>query len=419
MDAGERSLTGEALQSRARLTMLDYLVIAYVIFLPMQFQTPLGPRFAPSDLFLLLYLLCGMFRFPLIRSTWSVWHWALMLVYAIGNLVSLFENGRLSQYVVVEKDFGLVMLFLGYTMIVSYATDWARFRRLIRCFILSTVWQNVVAIGAFFLGEITGINITWLNYESARLSGMLVDPNAYGGLLILAFAMHIMTSGKKNPILSGWLGTFCTVSLAIGIVLTFSRSAWIGLAMIVLAVGLFRPMYSLRLIAVGVVTFGTILLVLGGHYLDTITQMATRQSQITARLDFISTSMAAFYQQPVLGVGLGTFDMQDGFIVHNSTIWFLTEFGLVGFVVFVGFICWFFVKGVAAYRRAEETQKPLVFGLLLGHLAMYGLSMGIEAFYQRHWWLVMALLAASYGVVRREQAAGSTTNRSKEVYGHG
>jgi hypothetical protein len=29
---------------------------------------------------------------------------------------------------------------------------------------------------------------------------------------------------------------------------------------------------------------------------------------------------------------------------------------------------------------------------------MFGLAMGIEAFYQRHWWLVLALIASSYSL---------------------
>ena len=39
-----------------------------------------------------------------------------------------------------------------------------------------------------------------------------------------------------------------------------------------------------------------------------------------------------------------------------------------------------------------------VLALLLAHTAMFGLAMGIEAFYQRHWWLVLGLIASSYSL---------------------
>jgi putative inorganic carbon (hco3(-)) transporter len=67
----------------------------------------------------------------------------------------------------------------------------------------------------------------------------------------------------------------------------------------------------------------------------------------------------------------------------------------------VGFLACFFARGWFAYRFAPASQQPLVLALLLAHAAMLGLAMGIEAFYQRHWWLIFSLIASSYALVRR------------------
>jgi len=32
---------------------------------------------------------------------------------------------------------------------------------------------------------------------------------------------------------------------------------------------------------------------------------------------------------------------------------------------------------------------------------MLGVAMGIEAFYQRHWWLIFSLIASSYSLAHR------------------
>ena len=45
-----------------------------------------------------------------------------------------------------------------------------------------------------------------------------------------------------------------------------------------------------------------------------------------------------------------------------------------------------------------EPIWPLALALMLAHTAMFGLAMGIEAFYQRHWWLVFGLIASSYSL---------------------
>ena len=77
---------------------------------------------------------------------------------------------------------------------------------------------------------------------------------------------------------------------------------------------------------------------------------------------------------------------------------FLADFGVVGLIALLGFLGWFFVKGRYAYRFAPTAERSLVLALLLAHAAMFGLAMGIEAFYQRHWWLVLGLIASSYSM---------------------
>jgi hypothetical protein len=77
-------------------------------------------------------------------------------------------------------------------------------------------------------------------------------------------------------------------------------------------------------------------------------------------------------------------------------MWFLADFGIVGLVVVLGFLTWFFVKAWQAYCSAPVREQGLVLGLLLGHASMLGLAMGIEAFYQRPWWMIFGLIASSY-----------------------
>src|SRR5262249_5143597 len=94
-------------------------------------------------------------------------------------------------------------------------------------------------------------------------------------------------------------------------------------------------------------------------------------------------------------------------IAHNSAMWFLADFGIVGLIAFLGFVGWFFFKGWFAYRYAPAREQPLALSLLLAHAAMLGLAMGIEAFYQRHCWLVFGLVASAvtvaYGRVNQTQ----------------
>ena len=91
-----------------------------------------------------------------------------------------------------------------------------------------------------------------------------------------------------------------------------------------------------------------------------------------------------------------------GTYVHNTAVWFLADFGIAGLAALLGFLGWFLIASWSAYRHAPVDQKPVVLALMMGHALMLGLSMGIEAFYQRHWWLVLALIASSLAIAGRQ-----------------
>src|ERR1700686_1969544 len=141
---------------------------------------------------------------------------------------------------------------------------------------------------------------------------------------------------------------------------------------------------------------------MGPDGFEEMLSISSRQHTIDERVEISRNALQMFFDHPALGGGIGAFYDEHDIIVHNSALWFLAEFGIVGLAIFAGFIGWFCVKGIAGYRRAEVGQRPLFAGLLAAHLAMIGFSLGVEALYQRHWWLVMGLLASAYALATRE-----------------
>src|SRR5262249_5840702 len=145
---------------------------------------------------------------------------------------------------------------------------------------------------------------------------------------------------------------FSRLTLGLGILFTFSRSAWVAL---VLAVGFFcilRCWVASRLIFAGLLAAPSLLLMMGRPFVPLFETMASRPQQVEGRFDLIHDAYASFAQHPLFGGGIGSFRLSEGEIAHNSAMWFLADFGVVGFVVFVGFLLWFFAKGWYAYRFA-------------------------------------------------------------------
>jgi putative inorganic carbon (hco3(-)) transporter len=383
------------------LGMLSFLVVCYAALLPYQFSIGTLLNFAPADCCLLLALLLAPGQLKYRKPAWTIWHLGLVLTFVAGSFLSVLRTGELSRYELLNKDFGLLLLLLGYAAVTSVVTDWGDLRHILRVFTLSVVFQNVLAVAAFLAGYLFGIATPFTAYEGLRLSGMLLDPNAYGGLLVVTLVICEGASWGPAPLFRGFPLFLCRLTLGLGILFTFSRSAWVGLGLALVLLCMVRSIVALRLLMAALIGGPFLLLLLGHRFLPFFEQMASRPEQVQDRFTLIHDAMEAFAQHPFLGGGLGSFRIAVGTVMHNSALWFLADFGLVGLAVFCGFLGWFFVKAWNAYRLAPDEEKPLALALLLAHTAMVGLAVGIEAFYQRQWWLVLGLIAASSGLVRR------------------
>jgi len=159
----------------------------------------------------------------------------------------------------------------------------------------------------------------------------------------------------------------------------------------------------LRPLAAALIGAPALVLIMGHRFVPLFERMARRPEQVQERFDLANRALESFARHPFLGGGLGSFRLAAGVVAHNSAMWFLADFGLVGLTVLLGFLGWFFSKAWFAYRRAPESQRPVVLSLLLALAAMVGVAMGIEAFYQRHFWLIFALIASSYCLTLRPE----------------
>jgi len=395
-----------AIAAQRPLAVLNAFVMAYVILLPYQFVVGREMNFALADGLMMFALLTAMGRLKYRSLVWSGWHYGIIATFALGSLVAVLRFGRLDRYELVNKDAGLMLPFLVYAAITTAVTRWSDVRRILRAFVLTVAAQNIICVGGFLLAYFAGVEDPFARYGGLRLSGMLLDPNAYGGLLVAAFMVCEGASMGVDPLFGkGQLWLF-RLSLAMGILFTFSRSAWIALALSLLLLFVLHTGSALRLMLIVVAAVPCVVVLLGSRFLPIFEEMASRPKQVQGRFDLIHAALEQFARHPLLGGGIGNFRLSEGEVAHNTAMWFLADFGIVGLVVLAGFLGWFFVRAWIAYRSAQPRQQPLLLALLLAHTAMFGLSMGIEAFSQRHWWVILALIASSYRLTVLGRKAG-------------
>ena len=380
--------------------MLLGLLSVVVVLLPVQLEVKSDLRLAPADLVLAVTVLLGIFYWRIVPSVWSKWHVALLAMFLLHFVFKVLRTAAFTQGDLVQKIGGLVVLNCLFVCVSSLAFSWDNIRWLLKVFVVSVTLQNTVNCAAFLLCRATGnehpLLMLLLSKNVDRLSGMLVDANAYGGLLAVAFSIALLGGNSTKPLLDGWIRTACLLSLSIGLLLTSSRSAWVGVAFITLFAGIRSPKLMLLIALIAVTGIGMIAFFLSADSFEQFVTLSSRQNTIEERVEIISDAWDMFRFNPAFGAGLGAYFEEHGIIVHNSAMWFLVEFGVVGLLVFIGFMSSFILKGVAAFRTVPAEHQSLVAGLIGAHLAMLGISLGIEATYQRHWWLVMSLLGASY-----------------------
>jgi putative inorganic carbon (HCO3(-)) transporter len=397
---GATPVIGPRFATHRSVGILGFLVTGYVALLPYLFEVGKRMNFAPADCFLLLALLLALGQLKYRKSAWTIWHFAIVLTFALGSFVASVRFGELDRYELVNKDAGLLLPFLSYAAITSAVTEWADLRRILRIFVLSVMLENLAAVGGFLAAYFLGVTTPFTPY-GLRLSGMLLDPNAYGGLLVAALVICEGASWGPAPLFKGPTFWITRITLALGILFTFSRSAWMGLALALLLLAVVRPTLIVRPVLVVLTGAPCLVVLLGNRFLPIFEEMASRPKQVQQRFDLIHEALQLYSRHPFLGGGLGSFRLATGEVAHNSVMWFLADFGPLGVAVLVGFLACFFTRAWFAYRFAPASEQPLVLALLLAHAAMLGVAMGIEAFYQRHWWLIFSLIASSYSVARR------------------
>lgn len=409
-------LLNRCIVSLPKVRINRLLLAGYICLLPVQFKSAWGINIAPSDAIMMIFLLLNLSQIKIVPKSWSVWHLLIIFLYGLGTAVSVARIGILTRYVLWQKNVGLLVLYMGYLQITAFVSKPEDILWCLRWFLRAVSWFNLLALAAFFSNQAGLWNPDWLNYFNTRLSGMLLDPNAYGGLLVTALAINYFVRDETGrPLLKR--GRLAGVMLVLGLVLTYSRSAWIGGAIVLLGGLILKGKQVLRLIALGGGIVSVLPVLFGRNYWGIFTVMASRPEQIAIRINTINEALGLFSSRPLFGIGLGIMFANSRWIVHNTLLWFLVEFGIAGLVVIVGFFCWFLRRGRRVWK-CSKGLRPLAAGLMLSHVGMLGVSLGIEAFYQRHWWLIMALLAVlSRRVDWRGEDNGEWQGKEKGVFG--
>ena len=361
----------------------------------------------------------------------------LFIFMAIFAFIFGMPNGPLTPTLL--RKFAELLLSLGFVIvIVDYCVTWQRLERLVIVLLFAGAGAAAIGIGLWLIPEEIAndlLNVlTRLGYPggwviryieenpalSERAIGTSVDPNVLGGLLLMLGALAGPQLVAKRPLLPRWITAVVTGLIFLCLVLTFSRSAMVGLAAGLGYVALIR--YRRLIPFMGLIFLLFLLLPFTQEYVARFVAGIQGQDLATQmRFGEYRDALELIRRFPVFGVGFaGTPDIDLYLGVANVYLTIAQLMGLVGLGFFIVIIITLF--GYAFFNRRWFSQHPRRDAMWLGlHAALVGgLVAGIFDHYlfnlEFHhavtaFWLLIGLATASTrlgALEKKRQEADST-----------
>jgi polysaccharide biosynthesis protein PslJ len=195
-----------------------------------------------------------------------------------------------------------------------------------------------------------------------RAVGTGVDPNSFGGLMMVGFLLGAGQVLSRQPVVSRWLSGSAASLCAIAMLLTYSRGAWVGAAA---GLGLLLVMRRRTLLPVVVAGgVGLVALGIGSGFVERLWLGFTLQDPATRlRLQEYQNAFEIIRRHPWFGVGFGdagAIDLQEG--VSSTYLTVAQIAGLVGLMVFlaaIGGVLFVAVRRMSFYRISAGTDLLL------------------------------------------------------------
>src|SRR5579883_439380 len=274
----------------------------------------------------------------------------------------------------------LVNSVLLYFTILNVVRTRPQVEQLARALILGGAGAAVIAVALYFVPRTTAVQVlsalrplgypsgpevlrTIPDTDTLRAIGTSIDPNLLGGLLMMSAVLTVAQALAPRRVLPRPLLAILAAVQIVGLGLSYSRAAWVGLAVGVLYLATFR--YRRAWVVAAVAGLALAAAPQGNAVLTRFLEAFGGRDPATAmRLVEYSTATQLISQYPWFGVGFGSGPNVQLFLgVSSLYLLIAEEMGLLGLAVFLGIVA---LLLVGSLRGLVALQQPRNQGLALG-----------------------------------------------------
>ncbi len=322
----------------------------------------------------------------------------------VGGLIAL---NLLSCMEVVDAPAGARFLLITLYLLVfalwlaEYVNSPRKARLVLRAYLLIAVLSALVSVVALYV-PFPGHSI-FLDYIDTRARGLFKDANVYAPFLIPVLLILFEELVNRRLLrLRSWLLWLCICVLALGVLVSFSRAAWLNLgvaAIVTLGVAVLRRRGGGRALRRGLLLLGsgavilTVLALAEPRSMGFLEERARAQSYDVARFAAQGEGVALGMSHPV-GIGPGQFGVYSALATHSTYVRVLAEQGFLGLALYVGLALMTLalaLENVGAGRDTYGIGSGALLGSWCGLLVNSGV---VDTMHWRHLWVVAALIWA-------------------------
>ena len=254
------------------------------------------------------------------------------------------------------------------------------------------------------LRYVPGPNDTYT--DQLRAIGTSVDPNVFGGTLMLALALIVVQWASPRPVLRKSVLIVLALPTAAGLLLSLSRASWLGLAAGLLVVATLR--YRRILVLGAFVGVGLLASTQGQELIARFVSGFSTADRATAfRVGEYANALTLIQRYPLLGIGFGQspdIDVTAG--VSSVYLLVAEQTGITGLVLYVAALALVWSTGLRGLTGMVDERLQAIRGAFLAALSGALVAGLLDHYFANQafphavglFWLYAAALVAASGL---------------------